>query len=969
MCKRNTRVRSRGDLLTALSRLLWSTVFFLCAGVGISSAQQFTFHQYGQQDGLSDLAVKCLLQDRAGFLWMCSENGLFRYDGTEFKRFADKDGIDDTEIHSAVEDSTGRLWVGTNHDLYVSEGLRFQPVRPAGQQLTIHLGSYIVPLGEGLLVIDKGQLLELQRSGDSARWRARPYLSSQQLVAQPALAHLGAVFVDRKQNVWLGCGAGICSLRHGQVDFWGPKQGVPPDVWRTWLVDRDGQLWARGRKHIAVLPVGAAYFVNRDSPHANLTADILNVPMVEDRDGRIITRSDTGLARWQQNRWEELAPANGIPTTEVASLLVDRDNAVWIGTSSHGVLRWLGYGAFESWTVGPGPQADQVWSVLRTRDHGLLMTTRSGCYRIAESSHQALPCRFEGMPKGEIQVSAQRADGSLWFGFATGELVRVDAGQRLAKRVANIAVMHKLFVDSADRLWICSNEGIHIVEPGSTQVQPMPLPRDVGEITDAVQDAKGAVWVATHSRGLMRWIAGQWSTLLIEDEHARAGFFSVTPDNDGWIWAAGTSHGLMHLHLKDDTHVDHAEWVSDPAVIDSAIFFTARDQRGWIWAGTNAGVAVFDGLSWRKFSQGDGLIWNDTNENSVLADTDGSVWVGTSGGLAHLIAPERLIAMSPLDLRITRATVGSAALSTADRGQPRELAWDGSALDLHLADLDYGEEHQIQLEVRLRGLSDDWFRTREHDLHYPGLAPGQYTFEARAVDPDHQRRSQLVSLIFEITPPWWQSLWFRLLMILAGIVLVACLWHWRLRKIEAQRLMLEQELRERKVLLERATRDSLTKLWNRTAILETLTREIDTAQRLSTPLAIALIDVDHFKRINDTYGHLVGDEVLRAIGQQLPGKLRGRDSLGRFGGEELLLIMPDASPQQPFLPVERLRRAITEIALSHEGSTIRVTASFGVAWLQPHERGSTGLLGRADAALYAAKYAGRDRVEYAATGT
>jgi diguanylate cyclase (GGDEF)-like protein len=151
--------------------------------------------------------------------------------------------------------------------------------------------------------------------------------------------------------------------------------------------------------------------------------------------------------------------------------------------------------------------------------------------------------------------------------------------------------------------------------------------------------------------------------------------------------------------------------------------------------------------------------------------------------------------------------------------------------------------------------------------------------------------------------------------------------------------------------------------------MEKLTCEIENARRLSTPLAIALIDVDHFKRINDTHGHLAGDEVLHALGQQLPGKLRDRDSLGRFGGEELLLIMPDASPQQPFLPVERLRRAIAEISLSHNGSTIRFTASFGVAWLLPQERLSAELLERADAALYAAKYGGRNRVEYAATGS
>jgi diguanylate cyclase (GGDEF)-like protein len=157
-------------------------------------------------------------------------------------------------------------------------------------------------------------------------------------------------------------------------------------------------------------------------------------------------------------------------------------------------------------------------------------------------------------------------------------------------------------------------------------------------------------------------------------------------------------------------------------------------------------------------------------------------------------------------------------------------------------------------------------------------------------------------------------------------------------------------------------------LWNRTSILEILAREIELAKQHSTPLAVAIIDVDHFKRINDTRGHLAGDEVLRTLGAKLAGKVRTADSLGRYGGEEFLLVAPGVPVQRPFLPLERLRRAIAKIPFSYDGSPISVTASFGVAWLVPASDGPQELLARADAALYSAKYAGRNRVEYAAIG-
>jgi diguanylate cyclase (GGDEF)-like protein len=168
--------------------------------------------------------------------------------------------------------------------------------------------------------------------------------------------------------------------------------------------------------------------------------------------------------------------------------------------------------------------------------------------------------------------------------------------------------------------------------------------------------------------------------------------------------------------------------------------------------------------------------------------------------------------------------------------------------------------------------------------------------------------------------------------------------------------------------LERATRDALTGLWNRPAILDILARAIQSSRQSGTPLAVAIIDVDHFKSINDTRGHLAGDEVLRTLGAKLKSRIRTEDALGRYGGEEFLLVVPGATKQRPVLPLERLQRAIAEIPFIYQGSRIKVTASFGVAWLSGRSDSAEELLSRADAALFSAKHAGRNRVEYAATG-
>jgi len=511
-----------------------------------------------------------------------------------------------------------------------------------------------------------------------------------------------------------------------------------------------------------------------------------------------------------------------------------------------------------------------------------------------------------------------------------------------------------------DALWIgmtastCSN-------PGAAQVESMPLPTQVGKVTDVTEDAQGAIWLATQG-GLLRWSGGRWIVLGIDGEDARAGFASVAADQTGWLWAGGASQGMLHVHVEGDG-VDIAQWVPDFTLARAAVRFTRIDPHGRLWAGTDSGVVVFDGQVWRRFNTEDGLISNNIVENGFFADTDGSFWIGTSGGSTHITKPEVLMQARPIGLRIMQSDLGAQELDAESTRRP----WQPNmALNLHLAQLNYGSVGWSYLRVRLRGLGDQWLDTYNHDLHYPRLEPGRYTFEAVAIDPEHKQTSELTQLSFEILPPWWRTTWFQLAAAAALIAMLAFGWNWRARRLRQHQRELERQKKEHKALLVRATHDALTGLWNRATILEILAREVKSAKQHATPLAVAIIDIDHFKQINDTRGHLAGDEVLRTLGAKLIGRVRASDSLGRYGGEEFLLVVPGAPTQAPFLPLERMQRAIAEIPFTYAGSDIKVTASFGVAWLIAASDNAELLLSRADAALYSAKHTGRNRVEYAA---
>ena len=163
--------------------------------------------------------------------------------------------------------------------------------------------------------------------------------------------------------------------------------------------------------------------------------------------------------------------------------------------------------------------------------------------------------------------------------------------------------------------------------------------------------------------------------------------------------------------------------------------------------------------------------------------------------------------------------------------------------------------------------------------------------------------------------------------------------------------------------------DPLTGVRNRRGFDQLAAREIQRSRRTGERIWLVMLDIDHFKRVNDTYGHAAGDEALRAVGTCCREQLREIDVLARFGGEEFVILLAGADQAEAVAIAERLRRAVATLTVATAAGPLRLTASFGVAPLQPHagEDDLEAAIALADAALYEAKRAGRDRVRLAAS--
>jgi diguanylate cyclase (GGDEF)-like protein len=278
---------------------------------------------------------------------------------------------------------------------------------------------------------------------------------------------------------------------------------------------------------------------------------------------------------------------------------------------------------------------------------------------------------------------------------------------------------------------------------------------------------------------------------------------------------------------------------------------------------------------------------------------------------------------------------------------------------------------------RLLGFDTQWKDAGSgREVVYDHLAPGHYEFDFQQTQTGTLRGSIVESIPVTVVAPYWQTAWFRSLCILSLLFLILVLHRLRVgsllrhaRRLEERVNLTKAELTlaarlagdAQETLKEQALKDGLTGLWNRRAISAMLEREVCRAQRDGFPITLVMIDLDHFKKINDTYGHLAGDEVLREAACRFVDVMRPYDFAGRYGGEEFLVVLPGCSPHNGMQRAEDFRRAIAQRPIPTAFGPLALTCSVGVA-AYDDEMPPDELIHRADEALYRAKGLGRNCV-------
>ncbi|MBV6319422.1 diguanylate cyclase [Duganella violaceipulchra] len=950
----------------ALGRTL---VCLLC--LGTARAQQLPLRYFGQQDGLGNLSVTALAQDSTGYLWVGTENGLFRYNGARFERFGREQGLLQTGITALLVQGE-RLWVGTNEGLYRRDGARLVPLQYQGKHLSIWPGQMFAIAHDGaLLFVSARHLYRLtDKQGDTV---IEPYFSEQQIERQPMLGDIASVSADAK-GVWLGCGTSLCRSAAAGVTVWDGASGVPASVWWNILQAADGTLWSRGEHAVIALAPGAPRFADRAPPGDVMHKMSQMSALHSDAAQAVLTSTDAGLARWRDGRWELFGPRNGLQSAGgVDVTLADRDGGLWIGTRGRGLAQWRGYGQWENWSSVQGLQDDVILSFARDGQGRVHVGTRSGPALMEQGALRPIAAH------ADHQWADQAVDrgGRVWSGTYPGLLYRHDASAGTEVLVATLPPILHLRTDRDGVLWIGTNNGVYMLEHPELGGQPKLAPglAAVGDLSDeavadSCQNAKGEQWFVSEHL-LLRYDRQRWERYKLLEANGTDAFWSIGCAPDGRLWIGSSGSGVWQAWLgKRGLERQPAARLKGLAAMALHV-----DRRGWLWVGTDAGIVVRNGEQLRRLDQEDGLVWNDVNGRGFYEDADGSMWVATSNGVSHILHPERLFPLPAVDAVLEKVMRDGQHIGLQDGAS---LPWTDKALNFSLASLTYQHRGGLRFRYRLEGLEQGWSLSATPDIRYASLAPGSYRLQFGVTDVDTGTTPALREIGFTVTPPWWRTTTFYLLCILALTGAIVTFHRYRIRALTRRNARMEKLVRElvrertqeleqsQDALRLQATQDGLTKAWNRAAMMEYLEEAVLRGSQLRRPFLVVLLDLDHFKRVNDTYGHLAGDSVLREVVARLGGAVRSSDLVGRYGGEEFLLLLPELDQARGVAQLERLRRVIEAAPVPlDDGQAIDVTASFGVAEFDPAKPlAPLELIGRADAALYRAKALGRNRVVF-----
>ncbi len=802
------------------------------------------FHHFSLSQGLSQSSVNAIVQDRQGYLWFGTQDGLNRFDGYSFTLFraipGDSASISDNYIWSLLEDGDGNLWAGTlsgglnKYDPRQGRFTRYSSVHGDSSSLSENnvtalaldrTGRVLVGTwGGGLQVLDP-------RTG---RFRRLPI---QERRVQCALTdHLGFLWI----GTWDGLevldqsGSPVARYRHDS----GNAKSLSGNIVISLLESSTGELWVgtydSGLDRFNRSDGTFTRFRHNSKDPGSLGNDAIRA-LGEDRSGRLwVGTGEAGVDLYEPGRNRFLHLRNtpfdphAVASDRIASLYRDDAGGMWVGTSDAGVDR------FDPWAEkftkvasrpdDPGSlSGNSVRALLSTRSGELWVGTwGGGLDRLRPGARSFLHYRHEaGDPSSPgsnaILSLFEGSDGGIWIGTADAGVDRFDAKRnafihyRHDPRNPNSLAYNSVMTFAEDRrgaLWVgTSGGGVDRLDRRSGRFKHyVPRAGDTTSISginvwSIHEDRRGILWMGTWGMGLNRFdpATGMFRRFLHDPSNPRSlsnnTVWSIHEDEKGMLWLGTWGGGLVRF---DPVHETFHAYTENDGLPNNVVYGILPDGRGNLWLSTNKGISRFNTEtgSVRNYDALDGLQSDEFSQGAYCRWRNGLLSFGGVGGINTFYPDSIKDNPNPPRVVITKFQVFNTPISLGPyltRGNSVHLTYRDNFISIEFSALNYTVPEKNTYAYMMEGVDRDWVNcgTRRY-VSYTQLGGGEYVFRVKASNNDGLWNQEGVALNIRVEPPFYKTPWF-----VASILTLLAAVGYGLYRLQVNRLLEVERLRTR----------------------------------------------------------------------------------------------------------------------------------------------------------------------------
>lgn len=777
--------------------ILLISFLFSCQVRAVSRFSNFCFKSLGVEEGLSQNMIYAVLQDRQGFMWFGTQNGLNRYDGSSFKVYkrgiSDEQGLKSDAIFSLAEDADGMIWIGTDMGVFL-----YNPV----------FDSFTSPL----VTTENGMPAGIVRT----------------------------IVRDKEGNMWLGgSDKGIfCVTPQKETRFYSLEsylekgQGI-----RDCCFDMDGHLWiATYQQGVLKLDIATGeitQFLLNDAER-NTSSNDVNHLCLFDSETMLVGTVSHGLMKLnlRDGKYHEmLNKGEDGKSLFVRRIHVDKDNDLWLGTESGlyiyscrtGSVKHLQHVFNDPYSLSD----NAIHSIYQDREGGMWLGTFFGGVNYFAESYTRFekyyPMVGERFISGKsISEFCEDEKGNIWIATEDGGLNCFDpVGKTFTQGYVSADNIHALLCDG-NNLWIGSfSEGLFLLDLKSKRLQRYRSSSSKETLKDdnvysIYKDYVGTIWIGT-TTGLHRYVPETDSFIRVLENEISSQVNDILEDFDGILWFATLGQGVFSYDRKQDRweHYpvvvkgdmnrgkmaiclledrSHRLWIGtegaglirydrqarsfvdhfsmDRGLPNNVIYQLQEDADGHIWGSTNKGLFQLDVSSGKikTYTHADGLLGDQFNYKSGLVSKSGKMYFGGVKGFVAFEADKLLSSLAPPDVIFNSFQVnnvevpvgGEEALLKYSITHTKQIALphDQSVFSIGFTTLNYASPQGTQYAYKLDGWDQDWIYVGQaHRVTYSNLSPGRYTFRVKAGNSDGVWNETESSMDIRILPPFYLTVW------------------------------------------------------------------------------------------------------------------------------------------------------------------------------------------------------------------